>query len=243
MQFIRLLFTQIRPQEITAGLVGVMASYFMDVMYGLRPLDSWLSVSGGSRITGGVIDPVFQSGLLCVGLIVLSKRRLQWSVVMRENMWLMMLVGFMLVSVLWSDMLVISFKRWVRKLTAVVMALLVLTESAPQEALISFLRRIIYVLIPFSVLLIKYYQDIGVGYGPWGGEIQWSGVTQEKNGLGRLCLISAFVLMWTLRRRWKKTDVAVSKLETGAEITLLIMTAWLLKAPRCGPLPRPQFTL
>ena len=85
--------------------------------------------------------------------------------------------------------------------------------------------------IPFSVLVIKYYQDIGVGYGQWNGEIQWIGLTLQKNGLGRLCLISAFVLIWTLRRRWKKMDIAVSKLETGAEIILLIMTAWLLKGP------------
>ncbi len=86
-------------------------------------------------------------------------------------------------------------------------------------------------LIPFSVLLVKFYQNMGVEYSPWTGEVQWIGVTLQKNGLGRLCLLSAFFLVWTLIRRWQKTDVAASKYHTRAEVLLLIMTIWLLKGP------------
>lgn len=196
-----------------------------------RPLDTWLAVGGGSREGGGVVDPIFQTVLLCLGLIILSRRQLNWSVVIRDNQWLVILIGYMLVSIVWSNSPFICFKRWVRELTAVIMALLILVEPDPRQALESFLKRIVYVLIPFSVLVIKYYQDIGVGYSPWTGEIQWTGVTLQKNGLGRLCLTAAFVLIWILRRRWKKTDPAASKYETGAEIILLIMTAWLLRGP------------
>jgi O-antigen ligase len=137
----------------------------------------------------------------------------------------------MLISIAWSDVSFISFRRWVKELTAVVMALLILTELSPQQALQSLLRRMVYVLIPFSMLLIKYYPYIGVIFGRWSGEIQWIGVTLQKNALGRLCLTAAFFLIWTFRRRWKKIDVAVSKYQTYAEGLLLFLALWLLKGP------------
>ena len=196
-----------------------------------RSIDSWLGVTGGSRESGGVLDPIFQSCLLCLALIILTKRGLNWSSVARENIWLTMLIGFMLVSVVWSDIPFISFKRWVREFTAVTMAFLVVTEPAPLQAMQSLLRRTIYILIPFSILLIKYFQDLGVMYNRWTGDIMWVGVTTQKNALGRLCLISAFFLIWTFTRRWKKTDVAVGRHQTKIDVILLIMTLWLLRGP------------
>ena len=87
------------------------------------------------------------------------------------------------------------------------------------------------ILVPFSILLIKYYPNLGVIYSRWTGEIQWVGVTLQKNALGGLCVISTFFLVWTLVRRWKKKDVAVGKHQTHAEILLLLMTFWLFKGP------------
>lgn len=196
-----------------------------------KGIDAWLGVTGGSRESGAILDPVFQTAVLCIGLIILGRRNFNWSAVIRENIWAVLLVGYMLVTIIWSDIPFISFKRWVRELTALIMAFVVLSESAPRQAIESLLRRTVYVLIPFSVLLIKYYQDIGVAYSPWTGEVEWIGVTVQKNGLGRLCLISAFFLIWTLIGRWQKTDVALGKYQTGAEVILLIMTLWLLKGP------------
>ena len=101
------------------------------------------------------------------------------------------------------------------------MALLVLSEQEPWQAMQSLLRRTAYVLIPFSVLLIKYFPDLGVVYSRWTGEILWIGVTLQKNGLGRLCVISIFFLIWTFTRRWHKKEVAVGKYQPHAEALLL----------------------
>ena len=196
-----------------------------------RSLDFWLGVSGGDRETGGVLDPIFQSSLLCLGLIILAKRGLNWFSVARENIWLTILIGFMLVSIVWSDIPFISFKRWVREITAVTMAFLVVTERAPLEAMQSLLRRSVYVLIPFSLLLVKYYPDIGVIFSRWTGDIQWVGVTLQKNALGRLCLLSAFFLIWTFMRRWQGRDRSAGRYQTHAEVLLLFITFWLLKGP------------
>jgi exopolysaccharide production protein ExoQ len=196
-----------------------------------RSVDVWLGVSGGSREAGGVLDPIFQVILLCLGLLILARRGLNWSTVARENVWLTMLIAFMLVSILWSDIPFISFKRWVREITAVTMAFLVVTEPVPLQAMQSLLRRTVYILIPFSVLLVKYFPDLGVVYGRWTGDILWVGVTVQKNALGRLCLISAFFLIWTFTRRWRKAERNVGKFETLAEIIVLLMTAWLVRGP------------
>ena len=196
-----------------------------------RSIDEWLGITGESRESGGTLDPILHVVLLSLGVIILSGRNFNWSAVIKENVWVVVLLTYMLVSVSWSDMPFIASKRWIRELTALVMAFVVVSEPDPRQAIESFFRRVIYVVIPFSVLLIKYYQNWGVEYSPWTGEIQWIGVSVQKNGLGRLCLISAFVLVWTLIRRWQKRDLGVSNYHTVAEVTLLIMTLWLLKGP------------
>ena len=75
-----------------------------------------------------------------------------------------------------------------------IMALVVLSEATPRQALESVLRRSAYVLIPFSLLLVRYYPALGVDYARWSGSQMWIGVTLQKNILGRLCLVSGFFL-------------------------------------------------
>ena len=50
-----------------------------------------------------------------------------------------------------------------------IMALIVLTEPNLEEALIQLMKRCAYVVVPVSILFIKYYLDLGVRYDPWTG--------------------------------------------------------------------------
>ena len=196
-----------------------------------KPLANWFGVGGEDVEAGSPLDRIFVSGLLCFGLLILTRRKLNWRAVIKENTWLIWLIAYMLISILWSDIPFISLKRWVRELTAVTMTLVVLTEPAPRQAMESFLRRTVYILVPFSILLIKYFPQYGVEYNRWSGEVMWIGVTLQKNGLGRLCLISAVFLVWTLTKRWKARDIHANKFQTAGEVFLLILTLWLLKGP------------
>ena len=191
-----------------------------------KPVGIWLGVMADAE--GSPADRVFYSGFLCLGLFVLAWRKGAWSSAIKENPWLMLLIGYMFVSITWSDIPYISFKRWVRELVAVVMAFLVLTERDPRQAVQSIFRRTIYILIPFSLVLIKYFPAYGIQFGRWSGELEWIGVTTQKNGLGRLCLISAFFFVWTLFRRWQGRDVPVRKHHTYADMLILVLTVWLL---------------
>ena len=196
-----------------------------------KSLGRWFPSADVDIESGSPLDRVFIIGLLCLGLFILGKRRFKWSIAIKENFWLILLIAYMLVSIIWSDIPYISFKRWSRELIAVVMAFLVLSEEDPRQAMQSLLRRTIYILIPFSLLLIKYFAEYGRQYDRWTGTVIWIGVTVQKNGLGRLCIIAAFFLIWTFVWRWQGRDVPVGKFQTFSEMIILIMTLYLLKGP------------
>ncbi len=195
-----------------------------------KPFGVWFH-SGGTQETGSPLDRGFLTFLLCVSLIVLFKRHFKWTEAIRNNPWLMVLLGYMLVSILWSPMPAISFKRWVRELVAIAMAFLISSERNPRLAIKSIIRRTIYVLIPFSLLLIKFYPAYGIETARWSGVIMWVGVTPQKNWLSLLCVISAFFLIWVLRQRWKGHDIAVTKYQIYIELFLLFLSFLLLGGP------------
>lgn len=197
---------------------------------GSKPLGIWFA-TGADASGGSPLDRLFLSAILLIGLIILIWRKTGQQSFTKDNWSLVLIIGYMLMSVLWSNDQFTSFKRWVREMPVAVMALVILTEQSPVQALESLFRKTIYILIPFSVLLIKYYPKLGVGYTPWEGELMWLGVTLHKNSLGLLCLIAALFLIWTLHRRWKKHDVADSKYLNYADIFLLGVTLWMLKGP------------
>jgi exopolysaccharide production protein ExoQ len=57
------------------------------------------------------------------------------------------------------------------------------------------------------------------------------GVSTQKNGLGVLCLISTYFIIWTLWRRRQGRNVAASKYQTYADYFVLLLTLLLLKGP------------
>ena len=76
---------------------------------------------------------------------------------MKNNIWILVLFLYLGISILWSDFMGVSFKRWIRATGDLVMALVVLTEPAPYEAIKTLINRCAIVLIPLSLLFIKYF--------------------------------------------------------------------------------------
>ncbi len=176
-----------------------------------KPLAVWIAggetqIDFNSYLEGSPIDRNFALVLIFFGMVTLARRGVQWGTVLRENRWLCLFYFYLLVSVIWSDYPFVAFKRWVRDAADVVMILVILTEENPVEAMRQVFVRCAYVLIPLSVLTMKYFIQIGRGYDFWTGTPILCGVTLGKNQLGRLALISGIFLLWNLavvpRRGW-----------------------------------------
>jgi exopolysaccharide production protein ExoQ len=193
-----------------------------------KPLGTWLGGVSGDE--GSLSDQLFGGTLLIIGLLVLIARAFSWGEVWRANGWLMMLLLYMALSAFWSDIAATTFKRSVRELIVVVMACLIASEESPRRTMEAIFRRTAYVLIPMSLVLIKYFPSLGVQYRALGGQM-WVGVAMQKNSLGRLCFIATFFLVWSLiKTRRLKASPAV-RCQRHMDVAVLALAVFLLLGP------------
>ena len=83
------------------------------------------------------------------------------------------------------------------------MALIVLTEPDPEEALKRLMKRCAYVVVPVSILFIKYYPRIGTGFRRVGHGYEHTASPLDKNTLGADCLILGYFFFWYLLQTWQ----------------------------------------
>src|SRR6267154_6251833 len=110
---------------------------------------------------GSALDRIIFSVLILLAIVILKSRSFHWGGFFAHNFVLMSLIFFALLSVLWSDFPFISFKRWFRDLGNYLVILVVLSEANPLEAVRTLLRRLCFLLVPLSILLIKYFPQTG----------------------------------------------------------------------------------
>jgi hypothetical protein len=125
---------------------------------------------------------------------------------------------------MWSDYPVVSFKRWIKAIGTVIMALVILTERRPWEAFGDVVRRLSILVVPISIVLCKMFPEFGRGH----HHDNWTyiGMAAGKNLLGQLCLIAAVYFSWNLAFRRRLVELSWPPM--FITLTLLMMTAWLL---------------
>ncbi len=129
---------------------------------------------------------------------------------------------------LWSDFPFVAFKRWFRDLGFYLMILVVLSDRRPLEAVRELLRGLCYLLIPLSVVLVKYFPDIGRQYDYWTGTAMYVGPTTSKNMLGVVCLISGLFFFWDTVTRWPDRKERRTRRIFLVNFAFIAMTLWLL---------------
>jgi len=199
---------------------------------GSRLPAQWLggSVGAGAQALeeGNPIDRVVFFVLIFLAVVILMSRSFNWGEFFSRNMALMAFVLFGLVSVLWSDSTLVSFKRWFRDLGPYVVILVVLSEAHPLEAVRTLFRRLCYLLVPLSIVLIKYFPTLGKRYSDWTGAAEFSGVTTGKNLLGVVCLVSVIFFFWDTLTRWPNRKERRTKRIILVNVAFLAMAFWLL---------------
>jgi O-antigen ligase len=186
------------------------------------------TVSASDSENGSPIDRLIFTMLILFGILLLLKRATLTSRILKDNKWILVWLLYCGISIAWSDSPEIAIKRWVKGIGTVIMVLIVLTEPDPVESLKALVRRCAYALVPLSILFIKYYRHLGVGFDEWTGTTMYTGVADNKNALGRLCLVSTFFFFWALATMWRKRKQSLDKKGLWVNVVLLLMSLWLL---------------
>jgi O-antigen ligase len=199
-----------------------------------RSVAQWLyilhfPVALGSLEEGNPLDALVYSSLIIAGLYVLNKREVSLSEVFGNNGWLMAFLLYCFIAILWSDFPFVAFKHWIKVLGHPIMVLVLFSEPDPEEALVRLMKRSAYVLVPFSVLFIKYYPEIGRQFDEWTGLPMNNGIAQNKNGLGSLCLVLGFFFVWYFLKTWRAEKSKARRDELRLLGGFLVMIAWLLR--------------
>jgi exopolysaccharide production protein ExoQ len=192
-----------------------------------RGLDQWNPWQVDEA--AAIYDQLFLFVVAGLGFAVVGRRWPRAAVVLRRNLPILVFYGYIALSITWSPIMLDSSKRLLRAFGDLAMVLIVLTEINPFEAMLTVLWRTALLLIPVSVVLVKYYDLIGTMYES-DLKLSWIGVTTQKNCLGQLCLLAVIVLFLRIVRTVRRRKFAVWQIpmKLPFETICLGMTLYLL---------------
>jgi len=199
-----------------------------------RAVSQWLAlagfqVGGVSLEEGSPVDATVYFVLLAAGMVVLARRHVRLGKVIQNNRLIAIFFIYCFITILWSDFPFVAFKRWVKLLGYPIMTLVLLTEPDPEEAFIRLMKRCAYVLVPVSILFIKYFPAWGRAFEFWTGGASNTGVTTNKNELGFDCLIFGFFFFWYLLQVWQREKGNAKRNELLLCVIFICMILWLIK--------------
>lgn len=199
---------------------------------GSRPVSSWLNITpangGNMQLDGSPLDAAIFGILLLAAISVLARRQKKTAKLLAAN-WPILLYFFVcLVSVAWSFHPDVAFKRWFKSLSDLAMGLIIVTDRDPFSALKQLFSRVGFVLLPCSLLLIKYFGNLGRQYTPDGLMVN-TGVTTNKNTLGVVLLVICLGTLWHFITIWRDKELPDRKRHLWAQGVLLAFGLLLLK--------------
>ena len=192
----------------------------------------WLGTSIGytaeTFAEGNAFDRVVYFALIGLSLAILVRRSFKFGSFISNNLALSGLVLVGLVSVAWSDFPFIAFKRWFRDLGIYLVILVVLTDRWGPDAVRWVYRRVFFLAIPLSIILIKYFPHMAREYDQWTGQQYFTGAATSKNMLGVMCLVSGLYFLWDICTQWHVRTQPETRRVIWINASILAMTMWLL---------------
>lgn len=197
---------------------------------GSRFISQWINLGKGLSAAdeGSLVDVIYFLTLILAGMFVLARRRVVISEILRNNRWLTAFFIYCFISIAWSDFPFIAFKRYIKVLGHPIMALIIITDPDPVKALRTVMKRCAYLMMPMSVLFIKYYPQYGRGFDWWTGQAYNNGIMITKNELGSACMLFGLFFFWQLLTTRRIRDRGERIKEFLLSVGFLYIIGWLL---------------
>jgi exopolysaccharide production protein ExoQ len=201
---------------------------------GSRNVGEWMqrgapTGAGDAYLEGNPLDRNLLSGMVALGLIILIQRRKTVLKLVSANIPLLLFFLYCGISVFWSDYPFVGFKRWIRALGDLVMVLIVLSDRDWFAARKRLFAWVAFILLPLSMLFIRYYSEIGRAYSTRDGTASWTGVATSKNELGMLCLVFGLASLARFLDVYRKREGARRWGVLIAHGTIVAMALWLIR--------------
>jgi exopolysaccharide production protein ExoQ len=173
---------------------------------GSRPVSDWLSIWFGwgqtgtpqgldAQLDGSPVDAVVFMALAGAAVAVLFMRWRPTLSLLKSSLPVLLYFCYCAASCLWSPFPDVTFKRWVKDVGDLAMVLVIATDPQPLAALRRIFTRVGFILLPASMLLIR-YSPLGQSYDPSGGQ-SYTGVTGNKNTLGLITFVILLGTIWS----------------------------------------------
>lgn len=201
-----------------------------------RSASQWLGMTGyyealgvTASEEGSPLDRMVYLAMAFLAVWILARRKIKWSELFAHNSALVLFLLFALASVAWSDYPYVSLKRYTRDFTMYVVVLVILTDPRPRMAVVTVIRRYLYIVIILSFLLIRYYTQMGIRYSQFDGSPEYVGATWSKNMLGALCMMSGLFHFWDTLAKWRERKTPQAKFILGMNLIVVATTLSLFR--------------
>jgi len=195
-----------------------------------RPASAWLGLSppgDNVQLEGSPVDAAIFGVLLAAALVVLIMRRTRTRTFLAANWPILIYFVYCLISVSWSYHPDVAFKRWIKAIGDLAMVLVIVTDGQPVAALRRLFTRTGFLLLPTSLLFIKYYPELGRGFTADGDPMN-TGVTTNKNTLGVTLLVISLGIFWRFLSLMREKSDPDRGRHLAAQGVLLAFGVWLL---------------
>jgi hypothetical protein len=204
---------------------------------GSRYAAAWLNLNPNIIITSDAYKIAYEQGnsfdaaifalLITAATITLLRRKtIVWGSFFNQNICIWLYFLYCGISITWTDNPFLSVKRFTKEIGNELMVLLILTEKKPYEAIGFIIKRLAFTIIPLSILFIIYYPNLGRAY-DIGGNPMYTGVSTQKNTLGKDCLIIILYYAWYYIVKQIDNFKIFTK-DNFLNYILIAMTIWVL---------------
>ncbi len=214
-------------KQLWIPLIWILITLTHSIGYWLGLLIGTFRDSEGSNL-----DSAIFLGLIVAASRLLLRRGATVQEIAARNKWLIIYFAYIGLCVLWAENPWSSFKMWLKDVGNLPMALLLVSQDKVGAAVRAVLLRAAYIFIPLSILLFKYFPDLGRQYDIWTWTPITLGASDSKNSLGAaiiLCSAGLFSYLLETGKQWRS-----AKLHSAANLVVIGATYWLLRRSSCA---------